>query len=380
MARVVVIGAGVGGMAVAARLAVKGHDVTVLEQPTPTAASSAPTSATGSSSTPARACSRCPRSTATCSSRPAARSRTASTCVPLEPAFGYRFADGSRCRCRGSDRAGALPPSARPSAGSGRRLAGAHGARGPDVAPHPRARSSSRRSPAPGDLLPLASDLGDVRTVAPCHDPARPRARSTCTDSRLRQVLDRYATYTGSDPRRAPAVLATVPYVEQTFGAWHVGGGLRRLADALRARARRARGHRPAVDPGDADPARRRTRVRRAARRRRGAARPTSSSPTPTPATSTATCSATRAPRAPVRRLAGPRRRCPASCCCSPSRAARRACRTTTCGSPSDYDAEFDAIFGRRPPAGRRPDGLRLRPRRPAACAPTTTASRGSCW
>jgi len=50
-------------------------------------------------------------------------------------------------------------------------------------------------------------------------------------------LLDRYATYTGSDPRRAPAALATVPYVEQTFGAFHVGGGVRRLADALHARS-----------------------------------------------------------------------------------------------------------------------------------------------
>ena len=32
MSRVIVIGAGVGGLATAARLAVKGHDVTVLEQ------------------------------------------------------------------------------------------------------------------------------------------------------------------------------------------------------------------------------------------------------------------------------------------------------------------------------------------------------------
>jgi len=32
MSRVIVIGAGVGGLAVAARLAVKGHDVLVLEQ------------------------------------------------------------------------------------------------------------------------------------------------------------------------------------------------------------------------------------------------------------------------------------------------------------------------------------------------------------
>ena len=49
-------------------------------------------------------------------------------------------------------------------------------------------------------------------------------------------MFDRYATYSGSDPRRAPAVLATIPYVEATFGAWHIAGGLRSLGDALRAR------------------------------------------------------------------------------------------------------------------------------------------------
>src|SRR4029079_11237532 len=52
-------------------------------------------------------------------------------------------------------------------------------------------------------------------------------------DPRLVTLTDRYATYTGSDPRRAPAALAVIPFVEQTFGAWHVGGGLGSLADAL---------------------------------------------------------------------------------------------------------------------------------------------------
>ena len=36
---------------------------------------------------------------------------------------------------------------------------------------------------------------------------------------------------------------------------------------------------------------------------------------------------------------------------------------------PADYDAEFDAVFGRRRPAGRRPDRLRQRARRPGAAA-----------
>jgi phytoene desaturase len=56
-------------------------------------------------------------------------------------------------------------------------------------------------------------------------------------DPRLITLVDRYATYTGSDPRQAPAALATVPYIEQTFGAYHVSGGLRELGRALYERA-----------------------------------------------------------------------------------------------------------------------------------------------
>lgn len=56
-------------------------------------------------------------------------------------------------------------------------------------------------------------------------------------DPRLITLVDRYATYTGSDPRQAPAALATVPYIEQMFGAYHVSGGLRELGRALFERA-----------------------------------------------------------------------------------------------------------------------------------------------
>ena len=52
-------------------------------------------------------------------------------------------------------------------------------------------------------------------------------------DPRLRMWLDRYATYSGSDPRRTPSVLSVTPYVEQRFGAWWVRGGLRLLGDVL---------------------------------------------------------------------------------------------------------------------------------------------------
>ena len=86
------------------------------------------------------------------------------------------------------------------------------------------------------DLLRRARRTGDLRTVAPWLS-LRALGRRHLRDPRLRMLLDRYATYTGSDPRRAPAALAVVPYVEQTFGAWHVRGGLARLAAALHERA-----------------------------------------------------------------------------------------------------------------------------------------------
>lgn len=49
----------------------------------------------------------------------------------------------------------------------------------------------------------------------------------------LQKILDRYATYSGSDPRTAPAVLSSIAFVEEAFGAWHITGGVGKLADAL---------------------------------------------------------------------------------------------------------------------------------------------------
>ena len=46
-------------------------------------------------------------------------------------------------------------------------------------------------------------------------------------------LLDRYATYTGADPRRAPAALAAIPYAELAFGGWYLPGGLGTLARPL---------------------------------------------------------------------------------------------------------------------------------------------------
>ncbi|MEE4310844.1 MAG: phytoene desaturase family protein [candidate division KSB1 bacterium] len=54
------------------------------------------------------------------------------------------------------------------------------------------------------------------------------------------QLFDRYATYNGSDPYRAPATLNIIPYVEYKLGCFYVKGGMYRLVEELASLARRA--------------------------------------------------------------------------------------------------------------------------------------------
>ncbi len=51
-------------------------------------------------------------------------------------------------------------------------------------------------------------------------------------DSRLVQFLDRFPTYVGSSPYLAPATLNVIPFVEIAFGGFYVKGGMIQLAKA----------------------------------------------------------------------------------------------------------------------------------------------------
>jgi 1-hydroxycarotenoid 3,4-desaturase len=57
-------------------------------------------------------------------------------------------------------------------------------------------------------------------------------------DPRLRQLFGRYATYCGSSPFAAPATLMLIAHVEQD-GVWRVKGGMARVAEAMSALAQR---------------------------------------------------------------------------------------------------------------------------------------------
>jgi phytoene desaturase len=60
------------------------------------------------------------------------------------------------------------------------------------------------------------------------------------SNPRLRQIFLRFATYNGSSPYLTPATFNIIPYVEAEFGAWYVRGGMVRIARELTALAQRS--------------------------------------------------------------------------------------------------------------------------------------------
>jgi phytoene desaturase len=98
-------------------------------------------------------------------------------------------------------------------------------------------RSVLQQPVRPATLAGLSWRVGDLAAIAPGRS-LRALGRRYLHDKRLRMILDRYATYAGADPRRAPAALAAIPYAELTFGGWYLPGGLGMLTSALVARCR----------------------------------------------------------------------------------------------------------------------------------------------
>jgi phytoene desaturase len=235
VARVVVIGAGLGGLAAAARLSAAGHRVTVFEQADRIGGKLGCYARDGHSFDTGPSLVTLPQVYRDLFTATGGPLEDAVDLVPLDPAVAYRFADGTELAVPGAD--GDLSGALDAALGAG---AGAQWTGLMDRAAQMWRISEGPflRAPLQGaaTLTRLARRPADVATIAPWLTLRELGARYLA-DPRLRTLLDRYATYSGSDPRRAPAVLATVPYAEQAFGSWYVRGGLRRLALAVADRA-----------------------------------------------------------------------------------------------------------------------------------------------
>lgn len=93
-----------------------------------------------------------------------------------------------------------------------------------------------RALPTFAQLRKRKNILRDLATIAPLTS-LRKFTSKRVSDPRLQFIIDRYATYTGSDPRKAPAVMLTIAFVEEAFGAWHIKGGLGNLSQLVANRA-----------------------------------------------------------------------------------------------------------------------------------------------
>ncbi|MET8979771.1 NAD(P)/FAD-dependent oxidoreductase [Streptomyces sp. NPDC004539] len=238
MGRIVVVGAGMGAMAAAARLGVAGHRVVVYER----------------GETYGGGVGQVRREGFRFDTGPGVLTLPAvwrdlfvkTGKEPLESCVGLRQVDPSAWHVFGDGSEAALPNASR--AGVVSALDGALGKGAGDRWGDflVRAREAWDRSRRPLLEEPLWPDWQVLAAQEPY--PSVPhkrllRTRKAATlaevgawelrDARLTALLESHALAHGLDPRTAPASAAVLPYMEHAFGTWYVEGGLRELARAV---------------------------------------------------------------------------------------------------------------------------------------------------
>ncbi|WP_198422448.1 phytoene desaturase family protein [Streptomyces sp. QHH-9511] len=243
MGRIVVIGAGMGAMAAAARLAVAGHRVTVYERTETYGGAVRRFERDGFGFDTGPGLLHLPavyRDLFVKTGKEPLEDRVELTQV--DPASRHVFSDGTRVDLPNASRAGTLSAlDTALGAGAGERwgdfMVRAREAwdrtRRPLLEePQPEDTSVFGREPYPalkaGFLRRPTTTLGGI-------------GARELRDARLTELLDSYAWSYGFDPATAPASAAVLPYMEQTFGTWYVGGGIRALADAVHERCLKRR-------------------------------------------------------------------------------------------------------------------------------------------
>ncbi|MGG8405596.1 phytoene desaturase family protein, partial [Streptomyces sp. 12297] len=235
MARIAVIGAGMGAMAAAARLAVAGHQVTVHERGATYGGAVGQYTRDGFAFDTGPGLLHLPavyRDLFVKTGKQPLESRVET--VQVDPAVRHVLADRTTVTLPGISRGGvAAALDEAFGEGAGERWAAFLN----------RARDAWDATRRPLLEEPLRADwqvLGRDPYPAVRKSGLLRRRPPTLAEAAARELggpvaelLENRVLAYGLDPRTAPAAAAVLPYMEQTFGSWYVRGGIRALATAV---------------------------------------------------------------------------------------------------------------------------------------------------
>jgi phytoene desaturase len=235
MSKIAVIGAGVGGLSVAARLAKAGHTVEIYEASDQTGGKCRTEWFGDYGFDTGPSLLTIPAVYRDLFLKTGKRLEHVLDVKPVDPAFAYHFYDGQQVTFANLSNPKTYleieKSFGKDAANQWRELMDRADAMW-EVSREPFVESELKSI---WSLIKRKNFLKDLRIIAPFTS-LRALSKKYKLHPNLAMIIDRYATYTGSDPRKTPAVLLTIAYVEAAFGAWHITGGIGNLPKALEQR------------------------------------------------------------------------------------------------------------------------------------------------
>ena len=231
------IGAGVGGMCVAARLAKQGHQVTIYEASHQSGGKCRTEWIGDYAFDTGPSLLTLPAIYKDFFLKTGPRFESVLAISAVNPSFAYHFADGKSVKFVNLDlpkTCEAIDESIDVEAGNAWHALMQRAELMWDISRVPFIQSELNSM---WSLLKSRGLIRGIRHVAPFKS-LRQITREYTKDPHVQMIIDRYATYTGSDPRKAPAALLMIAFVESSFGAWHLAGGIGQLSVALEERCR----------------------------------------------------------------------------------------------------------------------------------------------
>ena len=234
MKKAIVIGAGVGGLATAIRLAKRGFEVKVFEKSNQVGGKCRLIKQEGFTFDAGPSLVTIPAVYRDLFMKSGARLEHLLRLEPVDPAFSYHFPDGTTVKLSNlsvKKNADEIAAALGEKEGNAWHNLMQRAERMWDISRNPFIESEIRLKKIVREI-----SLPKLRAIAPFTSLSKYVSKFS-KNQKLRDIVYRYATYSGSDPRKAPAVLLTIPFIEATFGAWHFAGGVGRLSEELQKRA-----------------------------------------------------------------------------------------------------------------------------------------------